>query len=42
MTRRGIERQRFLVVISMMLNGATFAEALAYIELIHPFEGGEK
>jgi hypothetical protein len=35
-TRLGLERQRFLVITSMMRSGSTFAEALAYADLMYP------
>jgi len=40
MTRAGIERERFLVFVSMTRNGATREEAFAYIDLIYPLEEG--
>lgn len=38
MTRRGLERIRFTIFNSMRRSGATVEEALAYLNLIHPFE----
>ena len=35
--RAGIERDRYLTVTSMLKNGASITEALAYCDLIHPF-----
>jgi hypothetical protein len=38
LTRRGLERERFLAFVSMTRNGATHDEAFAYIDLIWPLE----
>ena len=38
MTRAGIERARFLAFVQMTENGATSDEALAYCDLVHPFD----
>jgi len=38
MTRRGLEAIRVRVFTEMVRNGATKAEAFAYIDLIHPLE----
>lgn len=38
MTRLGIERERFLIVTSMMRSGIPFAEALMYADLIWPID----
>ena len=42
MTRRGLERERFLAFTSMTKNGATVKEALAYCDLMWPIEKEEK
>jgi hypothetical protein len=38
LTRRGIERERFLAFVSMTRSGASNDEAIAYLDLIWPFD----